>query len=346
MDISAFVERARSDLRLTLLGFFSLLSGSAILPFGVYRGVQGQWLIAAFDFLIVALVVGAFAYAWRTGRSAAAGVVGVVVITGASIVIPALVGLAGVLWVYTTLIANFMLASFRVASIANAVAIVGVLVQADLFASPPMAVAFIATALLVSFYSSLFSWLTAGQRSQLEALALRDSLTGVGNRRALEHDLPATMVSHHRDGQPAGLAVIDLDHFKQVNDEHGHEAGDQVLVAFAELVQGCVRKRDRFFRIGGEEFVLLLPGTDEGGMQQALRKVLDEVRRNLRGPGGPVTVSIGATALQPGDDWTKWLARADVALYFAKRSGRDRVCADDHAAASLDRRGPALAEGA
>ncbi|WP_187266050.1 diguanylate cyclase domain-containing protein [Alkalisalibacterium limincola] len=336
------VDRLRSDLRLALLALFSVLSSTAILPFAVYRALQGQWLIAAFDLLIVMLVTGSFTYAWRTGRSAAAGIVGVAVISAAVIVIPALAGLVGLLWVYTTLIANFMLARIRLAAIANAMVIAGTLLHSGLFPSKSMAVAFIATALLVSFYSSLFSWLTENQRGQLEALASRDPLTGVGNRRALEQELQAAMALHNSAGQPIGLAVFDLDHFKQVNDEHGHDAGDRVLVAFADLVQGCIRKRDRVFRIGGEEFVLLLPGTDTGGLEQALAKVLARVRSNLRGPGGAVTVSIGATLLKPGDDWTTWLARADAALYFAKRNGRDRICTDDQAAADVDRRVPAV----
>lgn len=339
----AIFERLRSDLRLALLGFFGALVSTAIIPFAVYRVVQGQWLIAAFDLMVVVVVVGNFAYAWRTGRSAFAGLVAVVIITGAAVVIPALTGLAGVLWIYTALIANFMLAPVRVAAVANAVAIIGVLAQPGLFPSTTMALVFIATALLVSFYSSLFSWLTESQREKLETLALLDPLTGVGNRRALEQELPVAMALHQDAGQPVGLAVLDLDHFKQVNDAHGHEAGDQVIVAFAEVVQGCIRKRDRLFRIGGEEFVLLLPGTDETGMQQALWKVLEQVRRRLHGPGGTVTVSIGGTLLQSGDDWSSWLARADAALYFAKRSGRDRVCTDDRAAAGFDRRIAAVA---
>jgi len=344
--MSVIVDRLRSDLRLALLGFFGVLVSAAILPFAVYRALQGQWLIAAFDVVIAVLVVGNFIYAWRTGRSAAAGLVAVVVITGAAIAIPALAGLVGVLWIYSTLIANFMLAPLRVAAIANSVAIAGVLAQPGLFPSTTMVFAFIATALLVSLYSSLFSWLTESQRRQLETLASRDPLTGVGNRRALERELAAALAQHQGVRQPVGLAVLDLDHFKRVNDEHGHETGDQVLVSFVNLVQGCLRKRDRVFRTGGEEFVVLLPATDAPGMAQALGKVLAAVRQGLRVPGGGgVTVSIGATLVQPGDDWTRWLARADAALYFAKRNGRDRVCTDDEAAAGIDRRAPVALAG-
>lgn len=341
--MSVIVARLRSDLRLALLGFFGVLVITAILPFAAYRALQGQWLIAAFDILVVILVLGNFTYAWRTGRSEVAGLAAVVVITCAAIAITALAGLAGVLWVYTALIANFMLAPIRVAAIANTVAIAGVLAQPGLFPSNTMVFAFIATSLLVSLYSSLFSWLTDTQRGQLEALASRDPLTGIGNRRALEHELPAAMALHRGDHQPIGLAVLDLDHFKRVNDEHGHDAGDRVLVSFADLVKGCLRKRDRLFRTGGEEFVVLLAATDASGMEQALEKVLAVVRQRLRVPGGgPVTVSIGATLLQPGDDRTTWLARADAALYFAKRNGRDRICTDDQAAAVVDRRVPAM----
>src|SRR5690606_16872521 len=135
------------------------------------------------------------------------------------------------------------------------------------------------------------------------------------NRRMMELELAENVVSHRRAGLPAGLAVLDLDPFKQVNDRHGHVVGDPVREDFGAIVQGCIRKRDRLYRFGGEEFVLLLPSTTTDGIARALDKLHAELGARLQCPSGPVRVSIGASMLQAGDDWRSWLDRADSALY-------------------------------
>ena len=197
------------------------------------------------------------------------------------------------------------------------------------FTSTMAATAYVVSAALVMLYALIFASLTEYQRQRLVGLATRDPLTGIANRRSMEVELADVLRSHQEQAQPAALAVVDLDHFKRVNDLHGHAAGDRVLQAFAQLVEHCIRKRDRLFRFGGEEFVLLFPATDREGARAALEKVQRELRENLMGPDGPVTVSIGAALLEPGDDWPTWLSRADQALYQAKRSGRDQVRFDD-----------------
>jgi len=125
-----------------------------------------------------------------------------------------------------------------------------------------------------------------------------------------------------------GLVMLDLDHFKRVNDQHGHDAGDRVLIAFADLIHRSTRKVDRLFRFGGEEFVLLLPGTDVVGLERAIANLQSRIAEELRGPAGPVTASLGAGVLRPDEDWTSWLARADVALFRAKADGRNRAVVD------------------
>ncbi len=104
-------------------------------------------------------------------------------------------------------------------------------------------------------------------------------------------------------------------------------------MAFTERVQACIRKRDRLYRLGGEEFVLLLPDTDHSGARAALEKVRDAVQAEPLAAGQRVTTSIGAATLEAEDDWPRWLARADAALYQAKDAGRDRVSFDDSGAA-------------
>ncbi|MBW3550859.1 MAG: GGDEF domain-containing protein, partial [Proteobacteria bacterium] len=121
-----------------------------------------------------------------------------------------------------------------------------------------------------------------------------------------------------------------LDHFKAINDGFGHEAGDAVLVQFSDLVRSSTRKGDRFFRLGGEEFALLLPGADIDALRDITEHLRASVERAVRCDDRPVTISIGATPLAAGESASSWLSRADSAMYLAKGEGRNRVVVVDN----------------
>lgn len=167
------------------------------------------------------------------------------------------------------------------------------------------------------------------QRDQMQLLADTDALTGLPNRRAGLRHL-GRMVRAARAGHAAlSVAFVDIDHFKAINDEHGHEAGDRVLVAAAQALAGTVRGTSDAARMGGEEFLVLLPGVDGPGAMRRMETL--RTRLAIRGAdlgieGLALTASIGVAALQPGDaDAAALLRRADAAMYAAKRGGRDRV---------------------
>lgn len=163
---------------------------------------------------------------------------------------------------------------------------------------------------------------------RLERLAHRDPLTGLPNRRSLTETLHAEVRRHRRSGQALTLALADVDHFKRVNDTHGHATGDAVLRAVAEaLVKGC-RVTDLVGRFGGEEFLLLLPETDLAGARVACEKLRARVQA-LSGPV-PVTMSFGVVSpAQYFSTMEEALNAADQALYRAKAEGRNRVCVYD-----------------
>ena len=160
----------------------------------------------------------------------------------------------------------------------------------------------------------------------LEELATTDPLTGAANRRRLDDELQRMVARAHRYGQPLSVVLADLDHFKTVNDTHGHEVGDAVLVATVSRLGEAVREADLLGRWGGEEFLLLAPMTDhEAACQLAerCRELVASVR--VGGPGPTVTASLGVASLTPDDDARTLMRRADLALYTAKSEGRDRV---------------------
>jgi len=156
-------------------------------------------------------------------------------------------------------------------------------------------------------------------------LASKDPLTGALNRRSFEEQAKALMGACSAKGAPLALVAVDIDHFKRVNDSHGHAVGDAVLKEFAQRMLQATKRRDCLFRLGGEEFALLLPHTDLAAAA-ALAEVL---RRSLGATPfsgvGRLSASFGVSALLPGDGLEALMCRADQALYAAKAKGRDRV---------------------
>jgi two-component system cell cycle response regulator len=172
----------------------------------------------------------------------------------------------------------------------------------------------------------------ADQTARLEEQLFEDPLTRVHNRRYVFGQLAAMISGARRHRRPLAVAMVDLDGFKAVNDRHGHDSGDAVLVAAAEALQRALRAEDLLGRLGGEEFLAVLPDTDA----VAAARAGERLRAAVADAGGPVrvTASVGWAVLQPGEEPDDLVRRADDALYGAKQEGRDRV----KGAATLPRR--------
>ena len=161
--------------------------------------------------------------------------------------------------------------------------------------------------------------------AELTTLAVTDPLTGLWNRRHTAELLAADLAQTERHGQALSLLMIDIDHFKTINDIHGHQTGDRVLIEVARRLVANVRGTDVVGRWGGEEFVVLLRFCGLPDAVAAAEKLRRQISDAAIAPAGSVTVSIGAAQAAPGDDIAAWLARADAALYEAKRTGRNAV---------------------
>jgi diguanylate cyclase len=167
---------------------------------------------------------------------------------------------------------------------------------------------------------------------EMRRAAVTDGLTGIGNRKAFDAALKEASAEAAQTGQPMCLVMTDVDHFKKFNDTHGHLLGDEVLKLVARVLKAGVKGRDTVARYGGEEFAVILPETS---LENAWR-LADQLREQLKGKKitikstgkdlGRVTASLGVARYRPGEAASELIARADGALYFAKRNGRDRVC--------------------
>jgi diguanylate cyclase len=167
---------------------------------------------------------------------------------------------------------------------------------------------------------------------ELHEAATRDPLTGLGNRRSLAQTFVRERLLQERAGGGLWLAVLDLDHFKRVNDEHGHAMGDAVLKRTAATLVRVLRRTDVVVRWGGEELVVVLPNVDLAGAKAAMDKALEAVRgESFVGAERStfrVSFSAGVVMVQPNESLDSAVARADELLYAAKREGRNRVVAE------------------
>ncbi|MGG2396730.1 GGDEF domain-containing protein [Pseudomonas sp. SH1-B] len=324
------LKRLRNDFQLSIITLMGLFGVIGISPYAVYRLLNGNYLVGIADTVIVFSTLFAVLYAWVTRDTVKPGIYLAAVFSLGATLIAITLGVNGLFWIYPLILFNFFMVTPGKALLATAVVLAclvshAMLVPGSVFESHYQMVSFLVTCMMASVLSFIFAFRTRTQRDQLQLLAIHDPLTGARNRRAMNEELKIAMASHRRHSDNYGLLVMDLDHFKQINDRFGHQVGDQVLVSFVELIKRCSRKEDRLFRFGGEEFLLLLPNTGVAGLHTAAQNLLGRIRKELESPGGAVTVSIGGAILHSGEHWESWLQRADECLYRAKSEGRNRA---------------------
>ncbi|MEO1574384.1 MAG: GGDEF domain-containing protein [Pseudomonadota bacterium] len=298
-------------------------------PMAIYRLLEGDYIVAAVDALAV---IGFFAIAWLVyvKRSIRIGsVLMAIVAMGATVASVNLRGGSQIIWMHPALVAMFYLLRPKEAAVASIIAIVAV--SPTVFDGREMGqVAIILASLAVTVSLSVaFAALTAEQRRELHATTLRDPLTGTGNRRALDESLDEAIVRAKDPQQAFFLIMLDIDHFKSVNDLHGHAVGDAVLKDVAETINGNIRPTDSCFRAGGEEFVVLAATPDltqAKRLGERLRSAIESMTP-ATGNGGTlsVTASLGLAEYLNGESRDALYKRADDALYEAKRSGRNRL---------------------
>jgi len=319
------VPASRDTVAVYLPLILSVAGALVVAPFVVIRWMNGDWIIATIDTAIVSGFVILGVYIFRTKKVRGASIVLAVLCALGALVTIYVRGVEQTYWAFPAVMASFYLLRPReaiVLTLSLNVVILPKLIQ-DL--EPFVAGTISMTMLVTAAFAYVFSVINTRQQEQLLSLATKDPLTGAGNRRALQMKLVDVIGSFHRNGTPTSIIVLDLDHFKKVNDLHGHAAGDQILCEIVGIVNLRTRTNDSLFRIGGEEFLVVADGQgleDASYLAEQLRTL---VEANELVPGSVVTISLGVAELRAGEAQESWLSRADGALYEAKRDGRNLI---------------------
>jgi diguanylate cyclase (GGDEF)-like protein len=308
------------------IGGFSAIS---IAGYTIYRVAVGDWVsafinAAIFTAMIIPLIL-ARTERWQRVAMPLFGIVITISCIGSAL----LIGSNGLLWAYLVFWVNTFLLPLRMAVVLNGVAIGILTAHSRLFDSILEQISWTTVALLITAFGLFYAHQMRQQRRMLRKLATHDALTGIGNRRLMQHRLDQAVDEFDELGSPYTLVVLDLDHFKRLNDSHGHEAGDLALRHFAQKLDDALRTQDDIYRMGGEEFVMLLRDMDEEAAANALPDLHRRLSGCIDGPDGPILFSAGAATLRPGEDWSRWLGRADRALYKAKKAGRNTLVMDE-----------------
>jgi diguanylate cyclase (GGDEF)-like protein len=303
-----------------------LIFAFAIFPLGFYRLSQGQIAQALFDailfltlILLVALALKDHFFELSTRIMSITYVIAVYVVVD-------LTGQVGLFWAFVAVLGGFFTTKAHQALFSCLMMYLLIFYQDFGGADYPTIITFSACFALVVAFGYYFSSRLWRENARLDKQANLDPLTDLPNRRLLEDDLERLLSRQIHELRENTMLVIDIDHFKSINDDFGHETGDRVLRGIATLLRITLPNESKLYRLAGEEFVVLCPHSLEAAVTVA-ELMCERIAKTklLRDTDRQITVSIGVAQRTAKDDYRSWFQRADSALYQAKRKGRNQV---------------------
>jgi diguanylate cyclase (GGDEF)-like protein len=301
-----------------------------VTPFAYIRLRDAQWSMAVFDIGIVCIMLLLFIFVYVSRRTRTAGVFMALGFISAALMTTLLLGASQVFWAYPALVTAYFMLDTRQAVVLS----VGFLCcfLAILWGEIPavdLATIFL-TLVTTILLANAFALTNRRQQASLRHMANVDPLTGAGNRRSQNQKLDAVHAIFRRSNAPGSVLMMDVDHFKKINDTHGHVVGDQVLVEIAGLIRSCTRATETLYRYGGEEFVVIAEQTNIEAAAKLADKLRATIEHKVFSTGVRLSVSVGVAELRAGEERQAWLSRADVALFQAKGRGRNQVILADN----------------
>ncbi len=310
---------ARAVFAVAMLGFLS------VCPILITRIIQQSWLMALLNLVLIGVfLVIAFNVLRNRYLATSRHVMGIMLILG--ITSTTIIGdTASAYWLYPGFVATFFLFKPKIAVLLSfSVCITVYPFLSELLASTDLLTLY-ATLMPTIVFIYYSSRALRKQHEQLMSMASQDYLTQTGNRRAFNAKAEICIRQRNKQDFHSVLILFDMDHFKRLNDTHGHVVGDAVLKDVTNIVTHCLRSTDRLFRLGGEEFAIIVQNAmlkDAVAISEKIRETLVS-KRNIDLP--PYTVSFGVAALNKNETVNSWMERTDLALYQSKQNGRDQV---------------------
>ncbi|WP_127025069.1 GGDEF domain-containing protein [Rheinheimera mangrovi] len=325
------LQRLKDNFHLSMVTLVGGIASCTLLPYALYRLATGSYLVALVDLLMITVSTVSVWMAWRTGDTEKPGFLMAVVFCFGAVLVCLKLGQDVLFWIYPLMVFIFFLvapikALLLLLLMVSAIVSLHFAEQSSIFNNSFQLLAFITTTVITSIFAYIFAYRTHLQRQELRHLATTDPLTGAATRHSLTDNLTEAIQQYQQKNILSGLMLLDLDHFKRINDNFGHQSGDQILSQLVPLLKQMIRQQDSVFRYGGEEFVLLIKEIQLADLHRLAEKIRHAVWHQLTLPdGSALTTSIGLATVQDATDWESWLQNADVALYQAKHQGRNQV---------------------
>ncbi|AZQ84807.1 GGDEF domain-containing protein [Colwellia sp. Arc7-635] len=303
---------------LLLLGTVAILG---VFPFIVVRYLAGNFTAAIIDITLIVGISALVAYAYYYKNIRVVSAIIALFINAGAVAVTVTNGIDSFLWTYPVLASTFILVKPVEAFVINVMTVTALVMLSNVFTVISLD-SYLVTTLMLSMSAFVYASHGAKQFKLLETLNTVDALTGAFNRRALSSDIAVALSNAERNGSKPLLAILDFDYFKTINDKYGHTVGDQVLKDFVKIITAHIRKSDRLYRFGGEEFILLIPEIDQ--QHVFIDHIRNTIKNQLKTPDGKqITVSFGVAPWVLGTTADTWIQRADETLYLAKARGRD-----------------------
>jgi diguanylate cyclase (GGDEF)-like protein len=304
----------------------SIIVDIFLLPFFFYAITEGRFLLA---FLICIVGIGCALNVWHGIKnkynlwlnSYFLSPMGTVAITYAFFNL----GVTGSYWPFLLILSNYFVLPEKRAWFFTLLTLF-IFIPASWYVLPiDTASRFVAVLIITSLFITMSMREIYKLHSLLEEKAILDHLTQLYNRSSLTEYLLQAIARNKRSNMPVTLILIDIDFFKSINDNYGHDKGDEILIKISSLFRKRVRESDRAFRIGGEEFLILLNDTNEENGAEFANNLRKQIEQTNMIPEHPITISSGVCGLEQGMDMSSWLKSCDLKLYQAKKGGRNRV---------------------
>ena len=308
-----------------MLLVLALGTAIGITPFTVYRALRQDWYVATLDLIVVIGMSLIFIYVYKTDNVRKASVVLIVVALLGNVVSFYLKGISQIGWIYPAMLSAYYIMSPNKGMMVNFVMLSLYLPKLYILLEVIDFATFIITVVITNIIAFVFASGLRKQEISLKKLASEDYLTSTGNRRFLNTQLSNIHKKLKNHDKTATIILLDLDHFKKVNDTYGHIKGDEVLVRLSELLLCFYKNKEYVFRYGGEEFLVICPDKPIDKVMVMADEFRNIVKKNIIIEGVEQSISLGVAEYVKEESIDDWIHRVDMALYQAKNEGRDRV---------------------